>query len=144
MLGAPAGFGPNIALDEIDGVGVQGLGLLGPEGPLLLVIGRLPEEASSFGVVVEVESVNEVDPENHVDSQVFNQHIVMSQGPVPNLNGHQISTFHLKQATIGCFEDSRIGLEQLGFQVPWNFIEGLLLYAADVSSCVVQPHKSST
>ena len=94
-LGAPSGFGPNIALDEVDGVGVQSLGFLGPEGPLLPVIGLLPKETSGFCIVVQVEPVDEVDPENHVDSQIFDQHKVMSQGPVPNLDGHQVSTIRL-------------------------------------------------
>ena len=94
-LGTPSGFGPNIALDEVDGVGVQSLGFLGPEGPLLPVIGLLPKEASGFCIVVQVEPVDEVDPENHVDSQIFDQHKVMSQGPVPNLDGHQVSTIRL-------------------------------------------------
>ena len=66
------------------------------------------------------------------------------QGPVSHLNGHQVLTFCLKQATVGCFEDSRLGVEQLGLQVSWNSIECLLLDATDISSCVVQPHKSST
>ena len=94
-LGAPSGFGPNITLDEIDGVGVQGLGLPGPEGPHLPFVRLLPEEASGFGIVVQMEPVDEIDPENYVDSQIFDQHKVMSQGPVPNLDGHQVSTIRL-------------------------------------------------
>ena len=115
LLGAPAGFGPDIALDEIDAVGVQGLGLPGPEGSLLPFVRLLPEEARGFGIVVQMEPVNEVDPENHVDSQIFDQQEVMSLGPVPHLNGHQVSTIGLQQATIGCFEDSRLRVEQLRF-----------------------------
>ena len=59
-FGASARFGPDIALNEVDGVGVQGLSFLGPEGPLLPIVGLLPEEASGFGIVVQVEPVNEV------------------------------------------------------------------------------------
>ena len=70
-LGASARFGPNIALDEIDRVTVQGLGLFGPEGPLLSLVRLLPDEASGSRNVVQVEPVNEVDPENHVDSQII-------------------------------------------------------------------------
>ena len=142
-LGAPSGFGPNIALDETDEI-VQGLSLFGSEGPLLPLVGLLPEEALGFSIVVQVEPVDKIDPENQVDSQIFDQHEVRSQCPVPNLDGHQVSTICLKHATVGCFEDSRLGVEQLGFQVPWNPVECLLLDATDVSSCVVQPHKSST
>ena len=35
----------------------------------------------------------------------------MNQGPVPYLNGHQVSTVGLKQAPVGCFEDSSLGVE---------------------------------
>ena len=64
QLVASTRLGLDIALDEIDEVGVQGLGFLGPDGPLLPIVGLLPEEASGFGIVVQEEPVNEVNPQN--------------------------------------------------------------------------------
>ena len=67
-LGFSSGLGADVTLDEVDGVGVQGLSFLNPENAFLPVVVFLPGQSFGLRVVIQMESVDKIDSQDDVDS----------------------------------------------------------------------------
>ena len=111
MLEPTSVFHPDVPLYKADGVLLQFLTFVDPEGALLPVVGFFPEEALSFIVVNQVESMNESNPNDHVDPEVLDEHKMVSKVSVADLQRDEVPSMGLEMSSVCSFEHASLAVQ---------------------------------